>query len=172
LLSNSLVTKQRFISCSTPEYHPGILAQLYRTDPLFVKITCHDSLQVLPTVLTWDQNLCFTNGSDGSTKMKWICFSFDCCVSVLVYHLKSWNVHSYLISWRVEGSADGFDWELLDERQNGTSLCGKFAESQFACQHQGVYSIIKLTMTGVDLSNQYWFLLSGIEFYGFIFEYY
>jgi hypothetical protein len=115
-----------------------------------------------------DNELCFANGYDDTTRMKWICFSFNCYIQVIEYHLKSWRTNAHLKSWIVEDSLDGINWNLLDEHENETYLSQNFAESQFICQHIDLCSHTRLTMTNSDSRNEYWLLISGIEFYGFI----
>lgn len=52
------------------------------------------------------------------------------------------------MNWKLEGSNNQSNWELIDKRQKETRLNGDYSIAIFHIQHQELYSNFKLTQTG------------------------
>ena len=68
-------------------------------------------------------------------------------------------------TWRIEGSNDEQNWELIDSKENDTSLNAYSKSNTFPCQNinKQFYQFIRLK----NINDNY-LLLSEIEFYGSI----
>jgi hypothetical protein len=109
----------------------------------------------------------FTNNAANS----WVQFDFkDRVVSLSHYTLKSDGDSGHpLLQWKLEGSADGSSWTVLD-RRNTQDLNGNYVTKVSSCgemSSQGhFYRYLRLTQTGKNSSNDDHLLLSEIEFFG------
>jgi hypothetical protein len=73
----------------------------------------------------------------------------------------------FLQRWKIEGSNDKQNWELIDQKNNQTYFNSNFQSCSFDCQSNSFYSFLRLTQTqkGIKSSNtNNFFCLSFVEF--------
>jgi hypothetical protein len=101
----------------------------------------------------------------------WIQFDFkDRVVLLTQYSLKSHpGACAWFLQWTLSGSSDGNSWTVLD-RRNTRELCGSAMTKIFECQEGATsrefYRYLRFTNTGKNSSDQDYFLLTNIEFFG------
>lgn len=105
---------------------------------------------------------------------QWIQFDFQNRQIMLQnYTLKTHKYSSgscHLKSWKIEGSNDTNNWELLDERDTNI-LNEEDKEVTFECaKKDGTYRYIRLRQTGPNQRGDHMLALTRIEFYGFILQ--
>jgi hypothetical protein len=105
---------------------------------------------------------------------QWLLFDFPKHqLYVTEYTLKSpnskagWN---HLKSWLLEGSDDGETWEEIDRREGNNDLNGRSRVKTFACQQPAKVRKLRLHQIGKNHRNADDIQLSGIEFFGRLFE--
>ena len=76
-------------------------------------------------------------------------------------------------SWVIEGSnsdAD-YDWEIIDNRQNDTSLKGKSTVCTFNIQeYEGSYRYLRIRQTGKNSRNTFYLTIGSLEYFGTLFQ--
>jgi hypothetical protein len=109
-----------------------------------------------------------SNGAANS----WLQFDFkDCAIALTGYTLKSdgnSGAQHHLLQWKLEGSMDANDWEMIDSRKTD-ELSGPFVTKTFKCSSQSVpnfYRYVRLTQTGRNASGTDCLVLCNIEFFG------
>jgi hypothetical protein len=80
----------------------------------------------------------------------WFCFDFkNKRVFATHYSLMNWEGEGgQLRSWKLEGSTDGGEWILLDERTDVNGLRGSSASAVFEIANPNTFRMVKLTQTG------------------------
>jgi hypothetical protein len=92
-------------------------------------------------------------------------------VSLTGYTFKSDGTHGsswHLLQWKIEGSANGTDWEKIDARIT-RDLNGSFVTKVFTCSQVGdprFYRYIRITQTGKNSGGTDHFMLCNVEFFG------
>lgn len=101
----------------------------------------------------------------------WIKLDFkDRRINVNAYSLKSnskeWS--SFIRSWKLEGSNDDANWEIIDNREECRQMNGALNEETFMCNASNkFYKFIKITSTGKSWAdNNFYLLIRRIEFFG------
>jgi hypothetical protein len=87
----------------------------------------------------------------------------------LSYSIKSAN-SDFLKNWKLEGSSDFLNWEVLDERKDETSLCSTNAIATFNCQSPKQFSIFRLIQNGKNSNGSDNFQISRFSFFGSIID--
>jgi hypothetical protein len=115
----------------------------------------------------WNDYWCSEN-----VENSWICCDFkDKSVLLRHYTLKS-NYHGYhcFVQWQIEGSNDENTWKSLDSRET-KDLWGKSMTKTYKCSKANsneFFRFIRMRQTGKDSSLQNFFMLSNIEFFGWL----
>ena len=97
-------------------------------------------------------------------------------VSINAYSIKATNnpSPSYFTSWILEGSNDKIEWTRIDTHLDDQRLVGRNKIETFNIQDQKVskkkFKFIKIQMVGEATSNDYFFELKKIEFFGNYYE--
>lgn len=81
--------------------------------------------------------------------------------------------NSFLRNWKLEGSLDGSNWEVLKNHENDTKLCRPlkhFTATWSIDREVGAFRYFRIVQTGENSSNKYGINLSGIELYGALIE--
>jgi hypothetical protein len=92
---------------------------------------------------------------------------------VTEYTLKSpnnkagWN---HLKSWVLEGSDDGENWDEIDRREANNDLNGRSKVKTFTCQQPAKVRKLRLRQIGKNHHNADDIQLSGVEFFGRLFN--
>ena len=78
-------------------------------------------------------------------------------------------------SWRIEGSNDKTNWDLIDKKENDSYLNGKYNQHRFICQNKNnnYYQYIRYVQDDSWYTNRdykYKIRLSCFEFFGSIKE--
>jgi hypothetical protein len=74
-------------------------------------------------------------------------------------------------SWVVKGSIDGDGWTVIDRRNDNQDLSGgDWKTASFTVAHPAEYRFILLTQTSEDHGRSESLCLSGVEFFGTLFE--
>jgi hypothetical protein len=109
-----------------------------------------------------------SNGAANS----WLQFDFkDCAIALTRYTLKSdgnSGAHYHLIQWKLEGSMDANEWEIIDHRKT-EELSGPFITKMFKCSSESIpsfYRYLRLTQTRKNASGTDCLVLCNIEFFG------
>jgi hypothetical protein len=111
----------------------------------------------------------------GDSPNSWIQFDFkESKISMSEYTLKahgSDNHSHHFRQWKIEGSNDLGEWEMLDER-NTRDMIPAWATKTFKCSSSNAsrfYQSIRMTQTGKSSGGIYHHLmLCNIEFYGLL----
>lgn len=112
---------------------------------------------------------CVTDSSKGGSfifdfKEKYVCLHGY----MLKAHSREWSSDNFLKSWRLEGSDDKMEWEIIDEHIGSNILLANMAEGYWSFQMTQSYRYIKLKMTDKNSSGSYKMALQAIEFFGLI----
>ena len=118
------------------------------------------------------------NGSDARSESEgWIEFDFckrkvnlssytirsNCCSACTWYHPKS---------WRIVGSNDGENWDVIDHRTNNSDLNGAHKQHRFECSNNSsnYYRYIRYIQEDICCNDscKYSIYLTCIEFFGSI----
>lgn len=76
-----------------------------------------------------------------------------------------------LRTWDLQGSSDGKTWIVLKRHTNDTSLSGPFATHSWPIPSvTEAYRHFRILQTGHNSSNHNFLVLSGVEFYGELYE--
>jgi hypothetical protein len=112
--------------------------------------------------------------SSANAPGQWIAFNFpQHSVVVTDYTLKSpnskqgWN---HMKSWVVEGSVDGVEWFEIDKREGNEDLNGKSCVKTWKCLSPRKARIVRIRQIGKNHRNMDDIQLSGVEFFGRVFE--
>lgn len=87
-------------------------------------------------------------------------------------HYSSWNTEC-LRNWRLEASNDMLNWVILSEHVNDPALEGKGSTATWKLQNLapgGPWRCFRVLMTGQNSNKHDFLALSGLEFYGQVFE--
>jgi hypothetical protein len=78
----------------------------------------------------------------------------------------------HLRSWTLAGSRDGFNWMLIDDRKNDTSLnnAGVISAFSISSDFQTEFRMIRLQQTGQNNSGNDHLVASAIAFFGVLKE--
>lgn len=97
----------------------------------------------------------------------WIQFDFkEKSIIVTDYTLQSdGSDGNYLLHWQLEGSNDGAAWEVIDKRDTN-DLNSFYKIKSYSCFLKKPFKKIRLKQTGKNSSNQDYFHLASIEFFG------
>jgi len=110
----------------------------------------------------------------GDFPNSWILFDFkERKVSITSYSV---NAHQRIRSWKVEGSADGASFEIIDNKvdttdfqNSNTSFNDPSAQKNFPVQpNNKYYRYIRITSTSKNWYGNDWFTLYRVEFFGYI----
>jgi hypothetical protein len=101
----------------------------------------------------------------------WVCFDFkEQKVLTTSYTLRHYNkTGNVLRNWKLEGSLDGKEWELVDERTEDDHIvdkAGATASFFLARPVRKVFNQLRIVVTGKNSSGNHKLCLSGCEFYG------
>lgn len=107
--------------------------------------------------------------------MSWIrvVFNYD-KVSITGYSIKTHNVegNGHLVNWRLSGSNNGNDWEVIDNVSNSRALASNGAESYFKLKEPSkCFSMFELRQMRTNSSGFYIFRISRFELFGAISSY-
>ena len=100
---------------------------------------------------------------------QWIKFDFkDFRVSLTGYSYKthSINGNGHTRTWKVHGSVDGINWNLIHEMTNSNVLSSYGAVYVAEFEATPFYKVIKFTQTGTNTMSYYNFRVASIEFFG------
>lgn len=82
-----------------------------------------------------------------------------------------------LRNWNFQASIDGIQWTILKTHTQDTSLSGKFATHTWSLQlkenengEKPSYRYFRILQVGRNSSNRNFLALSGVEFYGDLYE--
>jgi hypothetical protein len=73
-------------------------------------------------------------------------------------------------SWIIEGSLDGMNWMILDEKQDNNELRESDVWRSFAIGNQASVHQIRLRQTGLNHGGDHRVALSGFEIFGTLVE--
>ena len=108
---------------------------------------------------------CVTRNEEGS----W--FSIDLHGRLLLLtaytlrHYSSWDTEC-LRNWRLEGSRDGEQWDVLREHENDDSLKGKGSTHTWQISCSLAYSRFRIVQTAENSNRHHYLACSGWEMYG------
>lgn len=135
-----------------------------------VILTCssNDGKREPQNVLIYDDS-CWQSRSEPNS---WICFNFTTKRIMLYGYLLRHYFYNGLFprNWKIEGSQNEDNWELIDQRINDSSINQPFQEIIFQVESKTPFPLIKITQTGPNSRNDYYFQFSFIEFFGKVFE--
>lgn len=81
---------------------------------------------------------------------------------------------SYFTSWIVEGSTDNVEWTIIDTHSDDQRLVGRNKIDTFLVKDQNVlkkkFRYIRMKMIGMATSDNYYFEMRKIEFFGSYYE--
>ena len=110
-------------------------------------------------------------------EMSWVRFDFiQYSFFIEWISLFSENGNRDMINWKFEGSIDGSTFHTI-YINNGEKLCTERLENGISCNGSqsktyeipsGLYKSIRMETTGVSSHNDYFFVLRGIEFIGWL----
>ena len=88
------------------------------------------------------------------------------------YTLKTFNYepgNNHIKSWVFEGSLNGNDWEIVDERTNNSDLNGNGFIFTFDCrQMKKQYKSVRIRHTGKTHNDKDFLVITNIEFFGIL----
>ena len=89
-------------------------------------------------------------------------------ISITHYSMRTQSNHGceHPKSWKIEGSLDGENWNLIDEKNEYTELSGANILRTFRATNRGRYSYFRVNQTGINSSGSNYFDLGKIEFFG------
>jgi hypothetical protein len=150
--------------------HNGIILNLRQNDPNSVQVEASDTYPGHPI-----QNILkFDNSPWWNTNQRFdssITFQFlSKKIKPSKYLLRTANCSTYPQGWKLEGSNDKQNWELIDQKNNQTYFNYPFQSYFFDCQSNSFYSFLKLAQTQKSSSNNNLFILSFVEFGGNIID--
>jgi hypothetical protein len=109
-------------------------------------------------------------GCSDSPPEHWFCFEFKKKqISPLSYLIRKADC-GFLKGWKVEGSKDGQQWELIHEKRDQTCFTQQYQENTFSVQSQSFFSFIKITQTQLNGDNNKYFKHTFFELSGYIKE--
>ncbi|OHT01448.1 hypothetical protein TRFO_31779 [Tritrichomonas foetus] len=99
----------------------------------------------------------------------WIQFDFqNYLITLTDYTIQSdGSDGNHLMRWAIEGSNDGFIWEILDNRIT-QDLDGFYIIKTYSVNTRKAFRYIRLKQTGKNSSFQDFLLISNLEFFGSI----
>ncbi|OHT06130.1 F5/8 type C domain containing protein [Tritrichomonas foetus] len=113
--------------------------------------------------------------SSTSCPGQWISFEFTKNYIYLTdYTMKTPNNNpgwNHLKNWIIEGSNDGKEWEMLDNRENNDDLNGNSKIATFHCQNPQRVRFVRLRQTGKNHRDSDDIQLTNIEFFGRLSDY-
>jgi hypothetical protein len=114
--------------------------------------------------------------SQGETPDQWLCYDFQGrTVEVTNYSIQSADVsggspRNFPKSWVLEGSQDGSQWVVLDERTNNRDLKGQSQIASFLTSTRQVSRLIRIRQTGPNHNNEPYFGFRALELFGCLFS--
>jgi hypothetical protein len=103
----------------------------------------------------------------------WICYDFNTMqINLTHYSIRTQsdeNAH-YLRNWVVEGSIDGSEWTILDQRNNNLYLAGLSQIVTFSVSQRNDIRMVRIRQTGKDSSGSDYLESGGFEFFGYLVE--
>ena len=77
----------------------------------------------------------------------------------------------HLKNWVIEGSNDQNQWIEIDRKENNFDFNGSNYQHYFPItKSENVFQYIRIRNIGKTHNDQYWLVLTNIEFYGEIFN--
>ncbi|OHS96083.1 hypothetical protein TRFO_37783 [Tritrichomonas foetus] len=91
------------------------------------------------------------------------------------YSIKSQREYNsscgYMINWNIEGSNDGKQWKILDQKNNSNDLIGDFKSHSWKIDNKTYYQFIRLKGTNKTTNGSYKSLrFCEIEFFGYLYN--
>ncbi|OHT03511.1 hypothetical protein TRFO_29119 [Tritrichomonas foetus] len=103
-------------------------------------------------------------------KHQWLKIDFiDRVVEVSGYTIRTHIGHMnfwFLRNWKLEGSTDDIEWEVIDEHRMNDVLDENVSMCTWTCFPKGPFRYLKFTQTGKNHNGDNYFMLSGIEIFG------
>jgi hypothetical protein len=100
---------------------------------------------------------------------EWICFDFNERIIEPTHYSLCSGWHP-LKNWRLEGSLDGENWTLLDEKRDNCDVKNDKSSCTFPVLSSGRIRKIRLTQTGRTHNGEAWFMLRRFEVFGNVIE--
>jgi hypothetical protein len=150
--------------------YQGIIYELIQRDIDFVSVQASDTYPGFPVqnILFLDSSVWFNENTRFDSYLK---FHFQTKkVKPSKYLLKSAHLSSYPQGWKLEGSNDEENWEIIDQRSDQKSFTQNWQFCSFDCHSNTFYSFFKITQTQKPTYDTNWFGLSYVDFYGEIQE--
>jgi hypothetical protein len=100
----------------------------------------------------------------------WVCFDFRGAALAPSHYtiMSDYTDNNHLLSWALEGSADGAEWACIDARStdalNGNGRVATFAVAR--PPGAGFHRYVRLRQTGRNSSNNDHLLLNRVDFFG------
>ena len=118
----------------------------------------------------WNNNWCSPN-----TPNNWLEINFkQQKVKINGYSLKTYKYSlcaNHLKNWVIEGSNDQNQWIEIDRKENNFDFNGSNYQHYFPItKSENVFQYIRIRNIGKTHNDQYWLVLTNIEFYGEIFN--
>jgi hypothetical protein len=166
ILQNSLKPKSTRIEIND---HNGIINELRQKDSNSVLVEASNirSGNPVQNILTFDNKYWYCEKYDSS-----VVFQFKTKkVKISKYLLRNVDTaNSYYQGWKVEGSNNQKDWELIDQRSDQSCFNQAFQSCLFDCQSNSFYSFIRITQTQKPKSGSNRFGFTFVEFGGEILD--